>query len=104
MDDLRTTLKDRPDLRKYLFIRGFLITDDSSIDGKSFPFFGEWKCTKLGDFCVWTHRNTGFYWVHQDERIFSCSGMRTIRLLWKFQKAISSKELLNTWETLISMM
>lgn len=104
MNDLRTTLKDRADLRKYLFVRGFLMTNDSSIDGKSFPFFGEWKCTRLGSFYVWTHRDTGFYWIHQDERIFSCSGMRTIRLLWKFQKVISLKELLHIWEPLISMM
>ena len=74
MDDLRTTLKDRADLRKYLFVRGFLMTNDSSIDGKSFPFFGEWKCTRLGSFYVWTHRDTGFYWTHQDERIFFLFG------------------------------
>lgn len=74
MNDLRSILKNRADLRKYLFVRGFLMTDESSINGKSFPFFGEWKCTKLGNFCVWTHRNTGFYWVDQDERIFFLFG------------------------------
>lgn len=74
MDDLRSILKDGADLRKYLFIRGFLMTDDSSIDGKSFPFFDEWKCTRLGNFYVWTHRDTGFYWAHQDGRIFFLFG------------------------------
>lgn len=74
MDELKTVLNVREDLRRYLFIRGFLMTDDASIDGKSFPFFGEWNCTVLENFYVWTHRDTGFYWIRQDERIFFLFG------------------------------
>ncbi len=74
MDDIRIVLKEREDLRKYLFIRGFLMTDNPGIDGNNFPFFGEWKCTGLGNFYVWTHSDTGFYWVHKDGRIFFLFG------------------------------
>lgn len=74
MDDLKTVLNEKEYLRRYLFIRGFLMTDDTNIDSMGFPFFGEWNCTKLESFYVWTHQDTEFYWIRRDERVFFIFG------------------------------
>ena len=39
MNSFREMIEKRQDLQKYLFIRGFLLTDDDSIDINSFPFY-----------------------------------------------------------------
>lgn len=41
-------LNNRVDLQKYLFIRGFLITDQEFSDLSVFPFYGNWNVEKRG--------------------------------------------------------
>lgn len=60
---LREVLDKRSDLRKYLFIRGFLLTQNANIDREAFPFYGMWKCTQLQEFYIWTHPLTGFHYT-----------------------------------------
>lgn len=60
---LKEKLALRPELQKYLFIRGFLLTQNMHIDAEDFPFCGTWKHTFLRNFSVWTHELTGFHHV-----------------------------------------
>ncbi len=62
MESLKEMLEDRPDLRKYLFIRGFLVTN-ASVNTDKFPFYGTWKQFTLVGFHFLTHPLTGFYHV-----------------------------------------
>lgn len=60
---LKNTLDERSDLRKYLFIRGFLLTENADINSDGFPFYGEWKHTELQGLHFWTHKLTGFHYA-----------------------------------------
>ena len=44
----------RPDLQKYLFIRGFLLTDKET-ELSAFPFYGHWNQTSIGPYHAYTH-------------------------------------------------
>lgn len=66
---MKDELDEREELRKYLFIRGFLMTDNAKIDGANYPFYGEWNQTWIQGFCFWTHRLTGFHYVEKDDKI-----------------------------------
>ena len=59
MSELKKTLDSRPDLQKYLFCRGVLITDQK-VDTASYPFYGNWKQYDI----------QGYYaYVHQDQKV-----------------------------------
>lgn len=64
---LKNVLDERENLRKHLFVRGFLLTQNTDINGDEFPFYGAWKCTQLNDFNVWTHPLTGFHYITAGE-------------------------------------
>ncbi len=70
---LQEELKQKPHLRKFLFIRGFLLTQNAEIRGEAFPLYGAWNHAELSGFHIWTHPLTGFC---------SCTeGDRTVFLL-----------------------
>lgn len=66
--ELQTILKENDDLKKYLFIRGFLLTDNGEIDGDVFPFYGKWNHHQLVNCHVWTHPLTGFHFVRDSKK------------------------------------
>lgn len=47
MNELKSILDNRVDLQKYLFCRGFLLTDHD-LDTELYPFYGNWNMTNLG--------------------------------------------------------
>ena len=49
---LQEQLKNRPDLQKYLFIRGFLATDKKIENLNDFPFYGTKRKSAV---CIFTH-------------------------------------------------
>ena len=55
MDSFREMIEERQDLQKYLFIRGFLLTDGDLVDINSFPFYGHWNKTTVGAYTAYTH-------------------------------------------------
>lgn len=67
-------VNERQDLQKYLFIRGFLISN-KEYNLRGFPFFGNWETTKFNNYFYYTHKLTdkSFY---QDEsgRVFFIMG------------------------------
>ena len=46
-EQLKTMLEQKKNLRKYLFIRAFLLSDNNDINLDEFPFYGNWKKEKL---------------------------------------------------------
>lgn len=68
-------MKKRPDFRNDLFIRGFLITDDSGFSRKDFPLYGLWNETRQGQYSFLTHSLTGIHFYRNDlEKVFFLLG------------------------------
>ena len=59
-------LEQYPELKKDLFIRGFLITDKDITDMDQFPFYGNWKKECHGGWYFMAHDLTGMY-LHRDD-------------------------------------
>lgn len=58
---MQKELASRPDLQKYLFRRGFLVSRQAFEPLDSFPFYGNWDTVKLGDYFFMTHRECHFH-------------------------------------------
>ena len=54
MDSFKQMIEIREDLQKYLFIRGFLLTD-KELDLSVFPFYGHWNKIQIGTYAAYTH-------------------------------------------------
>lgn len=54
-------LDRNPELKKDLFIRGFLVTDRKIEDLDAFPFYGNWKCEKHCGYYFMSHQLTGVH-------------------------------------------
>ena len=67
MNDVKvqTILEENPDLRQFLFCRGFLVTDQPALPAEQFPFYGNWRHTELGGFHFWLHPQTGFHYAER---------------------------------------
>ncbi len=80
MDDyakLIGMLEEKPELRQYLFIRAFLLTD-KVLDLDSFPFYGNWNYVKLGRYYAYTHNTLKLHYVKKtvdkEDRFFILFG------------------------------
>lgn len=67
-------LNNRVDLQKYLFIRGFLVTDQELSDLSLFPFYGNWNVEKRGGFSFLWHNLTNAYFYERSGRVFFLLG------------------------------
>ena len=73
--EFKKALENRPDLQKFLFIRGFLITDREIEDMSGFPFYGNWKAEKHGDWYFMAHNLTGMHFYEDESgRVFFLMG------------------------------
>lgn len=61
--EIKQVLEDNKDLKKFLFIRGFAVTDNSEINPDAFPLYGQWKHTEIDGVHFWTHPLTGFHFT-----------------------------------------
>ena len=61
--ELITILQKHPELKKDLFIRGFLITDQD-FQLSDFPFYGNWKKEKYGGYFFMAHESANMY-IHE---------------------------------------
>ena len=62
--EIRNILEKNPELKKDLFIRGFLITDRELKDQDNFPFYGNWKTEKYAGYYFMAHQLTGMH-IHE---------------------------------------
>ena len=53
------TLEQHPELKADLFIRGFLITDATTVNTAEHPLYGEWRQENVGRYNFYTHPLTG---------------------------------------------
>ena len=73
-EEMRKTLDERQDLQKYLFIRGFLISE-KEINNSGFPFYSNWKGVNKNGFWFYTHNLTDCtYYEDENGRLFFIMG------------------------------
>lgn len=56
--------EELPALRKYLFTRGFLLTD-KEYSLSAYPFYGNWSCQRIRDLNLYVHEKLSSF-VHED--------------------------------------
>lgn len=67
-------LNQREDLQKFLFIRGFLITN-KELQLKGFPFYNNWKEEKHGEYSYLMHSLTNYaFYENSNGRVFFIMG------------------------------
>lgn len=72
--DLSSLLNKRPDLRKYLFPKGFLLTSSDSINTNEYPFYGLWHREKLNGYNLLVHKEQKYTKFISDEMVFVLIG------------------------------
>lgn len=60
-------LEKHPQLRRDLFIRGFLVTEHDISDMEQFPFYGNWRKEQHGGWYFMAHALTGMH-IHEDDQ------------------------------------
>ena len=73
MEQFKCMIETRTDLQKYLFIRGFLLTD-RAVDLSAFPFYGNWTEYSVGKYTAYTHGLQKISVFEQGERSFFLFG------------------------------
>lgn len=66
-NEFKTMLETHTELKKDLFIRGFLVTDNNNLNLREFPFYGNWKSEKHGKYIFLSHELTGMH-IYEDEK------------------------------------
>lgn len=64
--EIKEMLENNEDLKKKLFIRGFVVTDNSNIKATEFPFYGQWNHNEVDGVHFWTHPLTGCHIVRDE--------------------------------------
>ncbi len=67
-------LESHPEFKKDLFIRGFLITNYEELELSEFPFYGNWKIKKHGEYSFVAHKLTGMHIFERDNNVFFIMG------------------------------
>ena len=71
---VQSVLDKNEKLREFLFVRGFLLTDNANIPADGYPFYGAWNCEKHGNYSFWTHPKTGFHTFESKGKTFFLLG------------------------------
>lgn len=74
LNSIKKIMEQREDLREFLFVRGFLLTDDPKVPKDGYPFYGTWHCEQHGAFYFWTHPKTGIHTVDYEGNTFFLFG------------------------------
>lgn len=64
---LKEALDKKSDLQKFLFIRGFLVTDKKIENLEAFPFYGNWNETQRDGYYFYTHNKTSVHFASNDK-------------------------------------
>lgn len=65
--EFKELLEKHPQLKKDVFIRGFLITDAKIENTQEFPFYGNWRVEKHSNYYFMAHELTGMH-IYEDEK------------------------------------
>ena len=66
---IKRILEAKPQYRECLFSRGYFITEDDTVDGEAYPFYGQWQCVKLQKYTLFIHKD-------QDYTVYDRNGVQ----------------------------
>lgn len=97
MPGIQAVLDQHEDLREFLFIRGFLVTDDPDVPGDGYPFYGSWICERHGSFFFWRHPKTWFHTFAAEGKTFFLFGHAYNPFTMEYEEACILEKLANAW-------
>ncbi len=65
--EMQKLLEKYPQYRDALFCRGYLITDDDSVDLKGYPFYENWNTEKIKNYNAIIHKNQDYTVFDRDD-------------------------------------
>lgn len=71
---LREELDQAPEMRRFLFEKGFLITDAELDNVDEFPFYGNWDKTEIGSFHFWIYKGVNLFTIEHKGNVFFLIG------------------------------
>lgn len=73
--DVVKNLNNMPEINKYLFVRGFLLSTNKDLDLTSFPFYNNWNVTEICDgYYAYTHNLQKVHYVNVNGKVFFIFG------------------------------
>lgn len=73
-DDIRKLTDKDPYLASKLFCRGWIITDDESVDATLYPFYGKWNKISFGKYTILSHALISVYTTEAGDGILGLFG------------------------------
>lgn len=73
-EEMKQILDQNPKYKVDLFKRGFLITNDGSINLSEYPFYDNWSKQELGDYFVYIHNKQKLYTYEEQGKLFFLIG------------------------------
>lgn len=71
---LKDILDSKPNIQKHLFEKGYLITDAVIQNAEQYPFYGNWRMTKVGGFSFWVYHTVNLFTYAAEKGTFFLIG------------------------------
>jgi len=73
-NEIAQLVEEHPDYQELLFARGYLLTNDTSIDPERYPFCGKWNTFTALSYHVYVHPNETFFSREANNRVVALVG------------------------------
>lgn len=67
-------MTNKKEMQQYLYIRGFLITDDKNIDIEKYPFYGNWNANRIGCYSFYINNFQRLYTYECSNKVYFIIG------------------------------
>ena len=67
-------MTNKKEMQQYLYIRGFLITDDKNIDIEKYPFYGNWNANRIGCYSLYINNFQRLYTYECSNKVYFIIG------------------------------
>ena len=100
MDEFNKFIDNEKDFQKYLFVRGFLLTNDNDLNLAEFPFYGNWVKQPLTDnFVAYTHFQQKVSFVEKNGVVFFLFGHAYNPFTMEYDEKIQLEKIASAYNT-----
>lgn len=72
--EIKSIVEKNEHLREYLFTRGFIFTNNQSINANEYPFYGNWKSFTFGSYILLVDEKINVFYKKNNEKIYILIG------------------------------
>ena len=94
-NNLKSALDIQKNLQKFLYIRGYLITDYKNIIKNEYPFYNNWNEIEIGNYYGYIHKQQQYYKIHNKNFILLLVGHAYNPFDMNYSEDIILKKLIN---------